>query len=260
MNALNTPLLLLNLTKQETQLLLSLYLIYEYENKKKSYTIEEIGKLVGMHKLSVEDTLNKLMMRNIIGRIVYESITDKTVLDNFDEEFLAVLYDKRNPFDSAINKSGFCIDAITKYYFLNPVIKSWKYLPKGKTVAILKRLKKVVDDKFIDYLLVSFNFGKKDDKRKISHSKLNGWDMKQAVEIFKGKYKVAYGNNYDAGTKEYSHMKKLLEQLSINCVPKDNLGLFFDYCFERAVSKEYVLQIAGLRYYANEYYSNVVKK
>lgn len=259
MNDLYIPVLLLNLTKQETQLLFSLYLIHEYENRKEVYTIEEIGNLIGMQKLIVEDTLNKLMMKNIIGRIVYHSITDRTIIDNFDEEFLSVLYNKRNPVKSAQEKAGFRIDFIDRDYFLNPVIKSWKYIPKAKSVTTLKKLKKVIDNPFIDYLLESFNFGKADDKRKASHLKLNGWDIKQVVEIFKSKYKVIYGNSYNAGTKDYSHMKKLLEQLSNNATPKDKIEPFFQYSFERAMDKDYVLQIAGLKYYANEYFANVVK-
>lgn len=259
MNDLYVPVLLLNLTKQEIKLLFSLYLIYEYENKKEVYPIEEIGNLVGMQKLLVEDILNKLMMKNIIGRIVYNSITDRTVRDNFDEEFLSVLYDKKNPHKSAQEKAGFHIDFLDRDYFLNPVIKSWKYIPKSKTVSVLKKLKKVIDNPFVDYLLESFNFGRPNDRRKASHLKLNGWDIKQVVEIFKSKYKVIYGNSYNAGTKDYAHMKKLLEQLSNNCFPKDNIELFFQYAFERAMGKDYVLQVAGLKYYANEYLTNIVK-
>ena len=259
MNDLYLPMFLLNLTKQENRLLLALFLIYENENKKEKYTIEEIAKLVGYTDLGVEDLLNKLMMRNIIGRIVYESITDRTVKDNFDEEFMAVLYNKHNAFESALNKSGFFIDSITKYYFFNPVAKSWKYIPKARTVSSLKKWKKVMDSPFIEYLLEGFNNGKKGGKRTASHLKLNGWNIKQVMEIFKSKYRTYYGNSYDAGSKDYGHMKKLLEQLSNNAFSKDNIGLFLNYAFERAVGTDYVLQIAGLKYHANAYLTNIVK-
>lgn len=261
MNDLYEPLFLLNLTKHETQLLLALYIIYENDNKKEKYTIEEIAKLVGSSALLVEDTLNKLMMKNIIGRIVYESITDRSVRENFDGEFLSTLYHKDGAFSegSALDRVGFYIDNITKSYYLNPVTKSWKYIPKAKSVTALKRLQKVNNSPFVEYLLKSFNFGKPNDKRKASHAKLNGWDIKQVVEIFKSRYKTAYGNSYDAGTKDYAHMKKLLEQLSNDCFPKNDIGVFIDYAFERAVGRDYVLQIAGLKYYANEYNTNILK-
>lgn len=259
MNDLYIPILLLNLTKQETKLLFSIYLIHEYENRKAVYTIEEIGNLVGMSKLIVEDILNKLMMKNIVGRIVYNSITDRTVRDNFDEEFLSTLYDKKNPVKSAQEKAGFHIDFLDRDYFLNPVIKSWKYTPKAKSVSTLKKLKKAIDNPFIDYMLLSFNFGKAGDRRKQSHAKLNGWNHKQIVEIFKNKYKIIYGNSYTTSGKDYMLMKKLLEQLSNGAMPKDNIEPFLQYAFEKARGQDYVLQIAGLRYHANEYLSNVVK-
>jgi len=259
MDDLNIALLLLNLTKQETQMLLTLHLIYKNEGKKEMYTIEEIGKLTGYTALSVESILNKLMMKNIIGRITYESITSPAVKEDFDMDFLAILYDKKNSFESAKQKTGFYIDFIDKRYLLNPVLKSWKYLPKVKVVGVLKKLKKVIDSKFIDYLLESFNNGKKNDKRKQASQRLNGWDLKQVVEIFKSRYRVAYGNSYDAGTRDYGHMKNLLAQLSTNSMPKDAIGPFFDYAFEKAVGRDYVLQIAGLKYYANEYLTNIVR-
>lgn len=259
MNDLHIALTLLNLTKQETQLLLTLYLIHENESDKKEFRIEEIGKLVGLSKLSVEDTLNKLVMRNIIGRITHESITSDSIRENFNEEFLAILYDKKDPFKSALQKSHFYIENIEKYYFLNTVIKSWKFTPKMQVVSKLKKLKKAIDSKFIDYLLEGFNNGKAFDKRSKAHANLNGWNIKQVVEIFKSRYKVAYGNSYDAGTRDYVHMKKLLVQLSNDSLPKDSIGPFFDYAFERAVGRDYVLQIAGLKYYANEYSANVIK-
>ena len=259
MNDLYVPLFLLDLTKQENQLLLALYLIYSNEDKREKYTIEEIAKLIGYTELGVENLLNKLMMRNIVGRIVYKSITDKSILDNFDEEFLATLYDKNNAFESAKKKSGFYIDSITKYYFFNPVMGSWKYIPKVGTVSKLKKLKKIMDSPFIDYLLKGFNNGKKGGNRTESHLKLNGWNIKQVIEIFRSKYRTAYGNSYDAGSRDYGHMKKLLEQLSNNAFPKNDIGLFLDYAFERAVGTDYVLQIVGLKYHANAYLTNIVK-
>lgn len=260
MNDWDISLFLLDLTKKEQELLWILYFIYGNPDKKDCYTIEEIGKFLGIKKkIIIEDTLNKLLIRNIVGRIVYESPIIKNVIDNFDNDFLSVLYDKQNPLDSAKKKAGFYIDNIDKYYVLNPIIKSWKFIPKAKVVSSLKRLKKVINNDFVEYLLESYNYGKKGDKRVKANSRLNGWNVKQMVEMFREKYKIFYGNNYNAGSSDYGLMKKLLIQLSDGAMPRDNISLFFDYAFERAISRDYVLQIAGLKYYANEYLTNIVK-
>jgi len=87
MDELYIPLLLLNLTKQEEQLLIMLFLMHKNSdmNTPKKYTIEELGKLSGHERIGAEDLLNKLMIRNIIGRITYGGVIKDAVKENFDE-------------------------------------------------------------------------------------------------------------------------------------------------------------------------------
>lgn len=253
MNDLHLPLFLLNLTKQENQLLLLLYLIHESKDKKESYTLEEIAKLASLTKPQTVDVLNKLVLRNIIGKAVYDGIVDPKIVQNFDEDFLNILYDKKNPLESAKQKAGFVIDDVENVYVLNTVIRSWKYTPKTNVVRILKKLQKHVSDDFIEYLLKSFNYGKKDDKRKQGNARLNGWNIKEAVEKFRGKYRVRFGNAYLLVDRDYAYMKQLIKDLSINNISRESFEPFLDYAFDRAIDKDYVLKIVGLKYYVNEY-------
>ncbi len=264
-NDLYIPLLLLNLTKQENQLLILLYVIHETTKKagsKKSYMLEEIAKLASLTKPQTVDALNKLLLRNIIGKTVYDGIVDPKIVQNFDDDFLNILYDKINPLESAKQKAGFIIDDVDNIYVLNPVIRSWKYTPKTNVVRILKKLKKSIPNDFIEYLLKSFNDGKKDDKRKQGNARLNGWNIKEAVEIFRAKYQVRFGNVYliNNSSRDYIYMKQLIGDLSINSVSRDNLEPFFDYAFDRAMDKDYLLKIVGLKYYLNEYLTKLGKK
>lgn len=263
MNSLYIPLLLLNLTKQETQLLLLLYLIHENKDKKEVYTFQEIAIAMGLKKDSpvIEDLLNRLMVRNIVGRMQYNGIADPTIKENFDSDFLTVLYDKSNPFKSAKQKAGFYIEDITTVFVLNPVTRSWKYLPKAQVVRTLKKLKKVADDSLIEYLLKSFD-NNGNNKRKESNARLNGWSIQHAMDSFKRKYKIRYGNDYilNNSNREYKYMKDLLIEFSKNSISKDKFDPFLDYAFDEAINRDYVLKIVGLKYYANEYLTKVGAK
>lgn len=262
MNSLYISLLLLNLTKQETQLLIMLYLIYiNKSDTVKKYTIEEIGKLAGHERIGVEDLLNKLMIRNIVGRITYGGVIKDGIKENFDEDFLAIIYNKREPFESAKKSAGFYIDDGDTVYVLNPVIKSWKYKPKVLVVSKLKKLQKIINNDFVEYLLKSFNNGKKNDKRKQSNLRLNGWNILECMNVFIRKYKVRYGKDYimESNKREQGHMKNLLLEFSKNKIPKSELDPFFNYAFDEALNRDYVLKIVGLKYYANEYLKKVAR-
>lgn len=263
MSYLYIPLLLLNLTKQEEQLLIMLYLIEQNINKHtpKKYTIEEIGKLSGHERIGVEDLLNKLMIRNIIGRITYGSVIKDTIKENFDEDFLTIIYNKQEPFKSAIGSAGFYIDDGDTIYVFNPVIKSWKYKPKALVVSKLKKLQKIMDNDFVNYLLKSFNNGEKNDKRKQSNLRLNGWNILECMNVFMRKYKVRYGVDYimNSDKREQGHMKNLLLEFSKNRIPKSELDPFFNYAFDEALNRDYVLKIVGLKYYANEYLKKITR-
>ena len=117
-NNLHIPLILLNLPKKEEQVFLSLYSIYENEDKKDKYTTKELAKFVSMYEGTFIDILNRLVERNIIGKLTYEGIISKKIKYNFNNAFLSVLYNKNNPLESAVQKSGFYIDDIEKVYRL----------------------------------------------------------------------------------------------------------------------------------------------
>ena len=263
MDSLYIPLRLLNLTKQEAELLITLYLIYENKGKE-LYKIEEIAVLMGFKKDSpvIKDLLNRLMIKNIIGRIIYSGIINPKILQGFDQDFLNTLYDKKNPLESAKQKAGYYIKDITEVYVLNPSIKSWKYLPKIKVVRTLKKLKKVMNNDFIDYLLKSFGDNDGNNKRKQFNLRLNGWNIWDSMNAFMKKYKIRYGNDYiiNNDNREQKHMKDLLMQFSKNNMSKDKFDPFLDYAFDEAINKDYVLKIVGLKYYANEYLIRVGAK
>lgn len=251
MNKLGIPLLLLNLTKQENQLLILLFLIHDKPRKDK-YTLKEISTLASISRDVALDVLNKLVIKNIIGKIRLDGIINPTVLDNFDHDFLVTLYNQNDALNSAKQRAGFIIDDIDTFYLLNTATKSWKYAPKSTVVRTLKKLKKISDDEFVDYLLNSFE-SKVGNKRKQSNLRLNGWNVHEIVELFRSKYRAKYGKIYHADKRDYGHMKKLLVELSANNIHKDNVALFFDYALDKALSRDYVLQIFGLRYYTNEF-------
>jgi hypothetical protein len=247
MQNLNIPLILLNLPKKEEQVFLSLYTLYEEKSDKEKYTVKEIAKLVGMYESTFLDILNKLVERNLIGKLTYDGVIGKKVLHNFDNAFLAVLYNKEKPLESAIQRAGFYIDDIERVYVLNPVVKSWVFKPKTEVVKKLKNLKRFIKNDFIEYLLKSLG----DNKRKASSK--SKWDVFQVMEKFRAKYKAHYGSDYTATKADFAHMKRLLSQLEAGNLEFDKLYIFFDYAFDRAKDRDYILQVFGLKYYANEY-------
>ena len=99
----------------------------------------------------------------------------------------------------------------------------------------------------------------KENKRKKTNAEMLKWDVGQVVERFRFKYKSNYGNDYTVGKVDYTHMKKLLTQLTVGNLQYDQIYLFFDYAFNRAKDMDYVLQVFGLKYHANEYLTNVVR-
>lgn len=256
MDKLYIPLLLLNLTKNETQLLLWLFLIYESDEKKEAYDIKKLASAISLSQDVTVDTLNKLVMRNIVGKITMSGVVTPTVKEDFDNDFLAILYDKKNSLASAKQKAGFVINNCEVIYVLNVVIKSWRYLNKTYVVKVLKKLtKQFPNDTFITYLLEGYNNGKKGGKRLASIKRVNNsWDVANAVKIFRREYEIKYGSTYHLNTKrDYSHMKIALTQLANNNVPRENLAPFIKYAFDGANNKDYVLSIAGLKYYTNNY-------
>lgn len=254
MNNLYIPLLLLNLTKNETQVLLLLFLIYESENKKEIYDIKEIAKFTSLSTEGMIDTLNKLVIKNIIGKIVMEGIVTPKVIVNFDIAFLNILYDKTNPLESAIQKVKFSMKADDTTYVLNPIIKSWRYQNKEIVVKELKKLDKAIpDNQFIKYLLEGYNYGAKGGKRMKSISKINNWTVKDSMITFREEFHKAYGSTYNPSNRDYKHLKDILLQLSAGNLDKSRLKEFFQHSFEKAISRDYVIQIAGLKYYANEF-------
>jgi hypothetical protein len=253
MQNLNIPLILLNLPKKEEQVFLSLYTLYEQKPDKEKFTLKEISKLVGMYESSFVDILNKLIERNLVGKLTYTGVIGKKIENNFDNAFLSVLYNKEKPLESAVQRAGYYIDDIENVYVLNPVIKSWVYKPKTEVVKKLKNLKKFINNDFIEYLLKSIG----DNKRK--ESSKSKWDTHQVVEKFRAKYKAHYGSDYTVTKADYAHMKRLLTQLEAGNLESDKLYVFFDYAFDRAKNRDYVLQIFGLKYYANEYLTSFCK-
>lgn len=261
MEKLYIPLLLLNLTKSETQLLLFLFLIYESENKKESYEVSEIGKLMGISPECALDLLNKLLVKNIVGKIVMRGIVTPVISSNFDDDFLAILYDKKKPLESAMQKVKYKIKIDDTAFVLNPVIKSWRYVNKQSVVRVLKKLNKVIpENKFVTYLLEGYNYGKKGAKRKDSAGIINkSWTTQYAMDKFQKTFNTTYGNVYTPNSRDYKHMKNILIQLSGNNVKPEKLEEFFKYSFDNAVSRDYVIQVAGLKYYANQFLASIRK-
>jgi hypothetical protein len=256
---LNLPLLLLDLPKKEEQVLLYLFLIHNNDNRERRIDLEEFSRILGRDRYEIcRDLLNKLVERNIVGRMKYKGILNKDIQENFQESFLNILYDKNNPLESAIQKVGYYIQDRETIYVLNPVVKSWFYRPKDECLRKLKRIKKQLgSNSFIDYLINGLESGKRTNK-KTTASK---WNTYHAVEMFREKYRAHYGSTYTANKADFAHMKRLFSQLNEGGLPEDQLYIFFDYAFERARGSrnDYILQIFGLKYYANEYFTNVIK-
>lgn len=259
MDKLNIALLLLNLNKAEANLLIYLYLLYKKhkENNEKKYKLEELSDLLGINKFELLSNLNKLEMRNILGKIVYEEgLTDKKIIKGFTNSFLLTLFDQKKPINSSVKRVGFYITDDEVLFVLNPIRKSWKYPANAKIKKIIKSLENITDDDLLKQLKESIKKGKKS-----ANSEINGWNLHEAVALFMEKYKVNYDAIYMINRRiEYSHMKNILSQLNTNNLASDRLEDFFDYAFKRAKKKKAVLQISHLKYYANEFLTNIVKK
>lgn len=249
------PFLILKLNKNETQLLLLLLFIYDSETNKEMYNIDEIAKAADLSKEITIDTLNKLVIRNIIGKIVTKGVITPEIIINFDSDFLATLYDKKNALECAKQNAKFIIIEDDISYLLNPIIKTWRYAPKQHVVKMLKKLKKVApDNEFIKYLLEGYNNGKKGGKRLNSISHIKGMvPVKDAMEIFREEFKRAYGSTYTPNSRDYGHIKGVITSLAIKTLNRDILRNFFKYAFDKSFTRDYVVQVAGLKYYANEF-------
>ena len=193
------PELLLNLTQNESRLFRVLYILNEYakfssenlfEIKIITYEIKDIAKLSGLSKLQVVDTLNKLMIRNIVGKIVYDGIVSPKVIKNFDEAFLNTLY----------NKTYIVYDkkAAGKLYRERPDIKAKQ---KKYMTDRYERLSK--DPQYIiSERLRGRDYYQRKGKFRPPHSKemINKINLK----YYKKKFKL-FGDLFDLSSTGYSH-------------------------------------------------------
>jgi len=258
MEKLNIALLLLNLNKAEANLLVYLYFLYKKhkDTEGKKYKLEELSELLGIDKPSLIDLLNKLEVRNILGKVVYEEgLTDKKVVKGLTEDFVGSLVENKKPIVEAVSRVGFYITDDEVLFVLNPIRRTWKYPANAKVQKAIKSLENISDDKLLGQLKDSIKKG-----RKSANSSINSWNLHETIVLFQEKYRVNYNSIYAINARiEYSHMKNILLQLHKNNLSTDRLEDFFNYSFKRAKSKKSVLQISHLKYYANEFMTNIIK-
>jgi hypothetical protein len=246
---LNIPLILLGLPRKEEQVFIALHLLHKEVVKKEKYTVKEISRLCSMREGTLVDILNRLVEKNIIGKLVYEGVIGKKIKNNFNKVFLALLFDKTNPLESAVQRAGYCIDGLNEVFVLNTVAKSWVYSPKHEALRKVKNLNKFIEDDFLDYLQKSLE----DNKRKKTSAEAVRWNARDAVEKFRAKYSSYYNTDYIVNPVDYKHMKKLLTDLTAGNLAEDQLYVFFDHAFTTSKQRDYALQVHGLKYYVNDY-------
>ena len=121
-------------------------------------------------------------------------------------------------------------------------------------------IKEMINFEFVEYLLDGYNYGKKGGKRLASIGTINkNWTVQFAMEKFQKLFKTTYGNIYTPNSRDYKHMKNILIQLSGNDVKPERLEAFLKEAFGNAVSRDYVIQVAGLKYYANQFLASIRK-
>lgn len=253
--------LLLGLNKTETTLFLLTHMLYKnMEDKGRVYKIEDLEELSGLSRSDIIKGLGSLETKNIIGKLTFEQgLVEKKIVKGFSEEFTNTLYDRSNPVKDATDRVGYHIADDDFAYVLNPCAKSWKYPAKAKMLKAINRLEKIFDkDDFIKYLKNSL---KKKGGRRAANSTVGDWNVHGAIQKFVTKYKEYYNANYVVDKKlEYRLMRNVLIILSSNKVSKDDLPKFLDFAFKKAKNKKAVVHISTLKYYANEFVTNVVKK
>ena len=252
-------LLLLDVNKTDMELALCLYLLYLHKDTEngKVYKVRDIGAISSLASHTLVKSLNNLVDVNVLGKLVFEDgIVERKVARNFDDCFLATLEKPNQGPKEAIKRIGYYIIDDESIYVLNPIFTSWKYPTWRKIGKKLKALQEAFKNDLIEYLIKNIKNG-----RLVSNKDVNGWNIKDAIGLFAEKYKVNYNATYTVDWQiEYRVMKKLLIQLNTNNLPNDKLEDFFDYAFKKVKSRKQVLHIANLKYYANEYLANIIKR
>ena len=260
MNELSCALLLLDASKLEEKIILSLDVLHNTNTCREitMYKISEIGNLVYLDNAEIIKGLNSLMNKNVIGRVTFSvGLTDRTILENLSDTFVRTLYSRKDVWQQAISNAGFYIADVDSSYVLNTNTKTWKYPSKKSTKIILKSLTKNFDTNFLKSVTRSFKNGNNLD----NNTKVNEWGIKESIRLFQDKYKKHYNAIYEVDWKiEYRLMKNLLSQLNTNKIPANKLGSFFDFAFNKAKDRKNVLHIFNLKYYANEFITNIVKR
>lgn len=262
MDKLFTALLLLDLSKNELKTALVLALLNNAECGGRVYKIEQIQDLVGIDKSGLINALTTLEIKNVVGKLVFDiGLLDKKLVKNFSEDFLSTIINKSSAPDYAIERVGYHITDEESAFVYNPLVTSWKYPAKAKVLKAIKAYDGLfAEDSAVQTFVTSLK-GKVKNGKKSANANINGWEIHGSIQLFVKKYKEYYNANYLVDKKlEYRLMKNVLTILSSNNVATEKLEKFFDYALNKGKGKKKPVHISSLKYYANEFVTNVVTK
>jgi len=250
-------LILLDITKRDFKVTLSLCLLYlSYLKEKKDKRVIKIRDISAMTSLTstvVAASLDNLIDYNIVGRLTLDTTVEgRKVKDNFQENFLYTLKnkDKKRAIVEAIDRVGYYVTDDTQYYVFNPITDTWKYPGWKRVNKALTYIDGLMESNLIKELIKNKNTGKNKDNQKV-----NGISIKRSLYCFAEKFEEAYGSIYALNwAVEYPLMKALLKQFVANNIQEmAKIESFFIWSFKKGKEKDYIVHINSLKYYANEF-------